>query len=105
MSLVATNNGVSMTQGEAVSIIVTNFALGVSPASTSVTAGQSASLTVTVTPQSGAYSNPVTLACSNLPGLSTCSFSQPSLTPGSSAATSTVTPVDHRSLGAAAAPL
>ncbi len=70
---------------------VTNFVFAVSPASANVTAGQSASFTVTVSPKSGAFDDTVSLSCSNLPSLSSCSFSPGSLTPGASDATSSLT--------------
>jgi hypothetical protein len=64
------------------------FGLGVNPARLAVTAGASASATVSATPENG-FSQTVTLACaSGLPPMSTCQFSAPSVTPG---ATSTLT--------------
>ena len=69
----------------------TNFGISVSPASASVAAGQSASYTVTVSPQFGSFDDVVALSCSDLPALSSCSFSPSSLTPGASDGMSTLT--------------
>jgi subtilase family protein len=91
VNLVATNNGVTMTPQATVQITVTNFAVSVSPSTASVTAGHPATYTVTVKPQSGAFTNAITLGCSNLPSLSTCTFSSGSLTPGANTVTATLT--------------
>jgi hypothetical protein len=91
VTLTGTNNGVTFTAPSTVRITVSNFKVGVSPASASVNAGQAASYNVTVAPQLGAFAGAITLGCSSLPVLSTCSFSPASVTPGTSAATSTLT--------------
>ncbi len=70
---------------------IADFTIGVAPASITVSRGQSASYTVTVSPQFGSFDASVSLSCSNLPSLSSCSFSPSSLTPGASDATSTLT--------------
>jgi hypothetical protein len=70
---------------------VTDFTVGVSPSSVSVSPGQAATYTVAVDPQFGPFSNSVSLACSNLPTLTSCSFSPSSLTPATSGATSGLT--------------
>ena len=91
VTLTATNNGVTFTSPVPVQITVSNFKVGVSPASASAEAGQAASYNVTVAPQSGSFPGPIALGCSSLPALSTCSFSPASVTPGTNAATSTLT--------------
>jgi len=91
VTLTATNNGVTASPSASVTITVTNFAVSVSPATASVKAGQSASYTVSVQPQNGAFSNSITLACSGLPSLASCSFSPASATPGANAVTSMLT--------------
>ena len=91
VTLTATNNGVTFTAPATVRITVSNFKVGVSPSSASVNAGQAASYNVTVAPQLGAFPSGITLGCSGLPALSTCSFSPASLTPGTNAATSMLT--------------
>ncbi len=64
--------------------------MDVSPASATVNAGQSATYTITLTPQFGSFENSISLACSGLPSFS-CSFSPASLTPGGTQATPTLT--------------
>ena len=91
VTLTASNNGVTMSPSASVTITVTNFAVSVSPATASVKAGQSATYTVSVQPQNGAFSNSIALACSNLPGLASCSFSPSSVTPGANTVTSMLT--------------
>ena len=89
--LTATNNGVTLAAPVTVRITVSNFKVGVSPASATVTAGRATSYNVTATPQLGAFPGAITLGCSNLPGLSTCSFLPASVTPGTNAVSSTLT--------------
>jgi hypothetical protein len=67
-----------------------DFSIGVNTASVTVAAGNSTSVGVTVTPLSG-FSAGVSLACSGLPALSTCTPSPASVTPsGTTVATSTL---------------
>jgi len=67
------------------------FSLGASPTSVTVTAGQSASYTITVTPDGGAFNSSVSFSCSELPSKCTGSFSPTSVTPGANAVTTTLT--------------
>ena len=67
-----------------------DFAVAASPASVTVTAGQSATTTISVTPTNG-FNQPVSLACSNLPAGVSCSFAPASVTPNGGAASSTLT--------------
>ncbi|MCJ7502159.1 MAG: S8 family serine peptidase [Acidobacteriia bacterium] len=90
-TLTVTNNGVTLSQAASVQITVSNFTVGVSPSSVTVSRGQSATYTLSVNPQYGAFTNAVSLACSNLPSRSACSFSPSSVTPGASGATSNLT--------------
>jgi len=90
-TLTVTNNGVTLSQAASVRITVSNFTVGSSPSSVTVSRGQSATYTLSVNPQYGAFTNSVSLACSNLPSRSTCSFSPSSVTPGASGATSNLT--------------
>jgi len=69
------------------------FSLSVSPESATVTAGQSASYTITVTPEGGPFDSTVSFTCSGLPEKCTASFSPESLTPGANAVTTTLTVV------------
>ncbi len=67
-----------------------DFGVTVTPASTTVVAGGSTSVTITVNSVSG-FNSAVVLSCSGTPSLSTCAASPSSVTPsGSGAATSTL---------------
>ena len=90
-TLTVTNNGVTLSQAASVQITVSNFSVGASPSSASVSPGRSATYTVSANPQYGAFTNAVSLACSNLPSRSSCSFSPGSVTPGASGTTSRLT--------------
>jgi hypothetical protein len=78
--------------------------LGTNPSSVTIQSGGSGNLTVTATPESGAFNNAIALTCSGLPKGLSCSFSPASITPGSVAvdsvltvaAASSVTAEDHR---------
>ena len=67
-----------------------SFTLGASPASLSITAGQSGTTTLSVTP-AGGFAQPVTFTCSGLPSEATCTFAPATVTPGASAVTTTLT--------------
>jgi hypothetical protein len=67
-----------------------SFTLGASPASLSITSGQTGTTTLSVTP-SGGFVQPVTFACSGLPSEATCTFAPATVTPGASAVTTTLT--------------
>ncbi len=56
-----------------------------------VNASQSATYTITVAAQGGSFPGGVTLSCSGLPLLSSCSFNPPSVSPVSALANSTLT--------------
>jgi hypothetical protein len=93
VSVAASNNGVTYSAAVDLQIAVTDFALGVSPDTASVTSGQSSRHVVTIAPQGGAYNTEVTLSCSsgNLPPQTTCVFDPPSVTPGAKGAQSMLT--------------
>jgi sugar lactone lactonase YvrE len=61
-----------------------------SPTSATVTQGQSAVFTFTVTPQ-GSYTSPISFSCSGLPAVAACSFSPATITPDANPATTTLT--------------
>jgi len=65
--------------------------LGTNPSSISIGSGRSAKITVTATPQSGAFNTAISLTCSGLPETLTCSFAPSSITPGSGVANSVLT--------------
>jgi hypothetical protein len=56
-----------------------------------IAAGGSATYTITVTPQNGSFNNAVTFVASGLPAGATATFQPTSVTPGGSAASSTLT--------------
>jgi hypothetical protein len=74
-----------------VQITVSDFSLSMAQPTASVRAGQSASDTVSVGAQFGAFSNLVSLTCSGAPALATCSLSPASVTPGTGSMASTLT--------------
>jgi hypothetical protein len=61
------------------------------PGSLTIPAGMAGSLTVTATPQSGTFNNPLTLSCSGIPSTLSCSFSPATITPGSAGASAKLT--------------
>jgi hypothetical protein len=64
---------------------------GTSPSAVTLSAGGSGSLTVTATPQAGAFNNSIALDCEGLPADLTCAFSPAAITPGSNSASSVLT--------------
>jgi hypothetical protein len=87
----ASNNNVTYPPLAPLQVVVTDFGVGVAPGSATVTAGQSATYVVTASAQGGAYSSAITLACSGLPSLANCTFNPPTVTPGATSTTSTLT--------------
>jgi large repetitive protein len=69
---------------------VTDFTLTSTPTSATITAGQTATFTLTATPQ-GSFTSPISFSCSGLPAMANCTFSPATLTPGSSTVTTTLT--------------
>jgi N-acetylneuraminic acid mutarotase len=67
-----------------------DFSVAASPASFTVTAGQSGTATIAVTPLNG-FNSAVTFACSGLPTGASCSFSPATVTPSGAAASTTLT--------------
>jgi hypothetical protein len=91
-TLTASNGGVTTAlPTSTVQIIVSDFTVASAQPSASVSAGQPASYTMNVGSSFGAFTNSVTLACSGLPSLASCSFSPQSIAPGSGSTTSTLT--------------
>ena len=91
VSVAASNNGVGFSAASDIQVTVTNFGVGIAPASATISAGQSVVYQVTVTPQGGAFSSSVTLGCSGLPTGTQCTFSPPTVSPESGSAQSTLT--------------
>ena len=76
-----------------------DFGLTANPSSVSVTAGQYANVSVTVSPENG-FNDMVTLSCSDVPAAATCTFSPMALTPQRGAAvTSTLQIQTHAASG------
>jgi N-acetylneuraminic acid mutarotase len=67
-----------------------SYTVTFSPSSLTITAGQSGTTTVTVTPQNG-FNSAVSFGCSGLPTGATCSFSPASVTPSGAPVTTTLT--------------
>jgi streptogramin lyase len=66
------------------------FTVTSDPTNATVTRGQSAVFTFTVTPQ-GSYTSPISFSCSELPAVAACSFSPATITPDANPATTTLT--------------
>jgi hypothetical protein len=64
---------------------IPDFTLQPSPASRTVTAGSSASFTMSVTPTKSAFDGDVTFACGSLPAHAACVFSPTHVVPGTTA--------------------
>jgi len=68
-----------------------DFTISVTPATITVVAGLPAKYLVTITPTNNAFTNPIALTVSGLPGRTSFSFTSASVTPGLNPATSTLT--------------
>jgi len=79
-NLASTSNSVSVV------VIAPDFTISASPSSATITAGQSATTTLTVTPIGG-YSGTLRFSCGTLPAGGACTFTPSSLTPNGVAAT------------------
>jgi Subtilase family len=90
-TLTVTDNGVTLSPESSVQITVTSFAIHPTPSSTTVSPGRAATYALSIAPQYGAFTNAVSLACTNLPARTACRFSPRSVTPGSGGAASTLT--------------
>ena len=93
-SMTATYDGDANNAGSTSAVLTqivnaTDFTLSPNPSSATVTAGQSGTFTLTVTPQ-GSFTSPITFSCSGLPALAGCTFNPASVTPNSSTVTSTL---------------
>jgi hypothetical protein len=75
----------------ALALQVSGYTTAASPSSTTVTAGQSATYTIQVTPQNGAFDAPIAFSCAGLPSKCAAAFSPADGTPGAAAATTTLT--------------
>ncbi len=73
----------------ATSVSVADFGITVQPSAAILRAGQSATITISITGLGG-FSSQVILSCGNLPANSTCAFSPPNVTAAASVVTSTL---------------
>lgn len=82
-----------------------DYAVSIPNASATVSAGQAATISISVAPQHG-FSGAVTFGCSGLPASASCSFNPASVSPSGSAASTTLTiSTTSRSLAASARPV
>jgi hypothetical protein len=85
------NNAASTSSAVTIVIAAPDFTIAATPTSATITPGQTATFTFTVTPVAG-FAGTVTFSCGSLPPEAACSFSPASATPtGGSPATSTLT--------------
>lgn len=75
----------------AIAIQVSSFTLNATPTSATVTAGQTATYTIQLTPQFGSFDSVVTFNCAGFPHRCTPSFSPATATPGAGSVTTTLT--------------
>jgi hypothetical protein len=78
---------------------VSGYTAASSPASATVTAGQAASYTITMTPQYGSFDSAISFSCVGLPNKCTATFSPTTVTPGAAAASTTLTLATQASSG------
>jgi hypothetical protein len=74
------NNLGSTSSPVTVTVVAPSFAIAASPASATLTPGQSATFTITVIP-AGGFASAVSLSCGAMPTESSCLFASPSVTP------------------------
>jgi hypothetical protein len=91
VSVAASNAGVAFSQPSPVQVTVTGFSIASTPSSATVTAGSAGHYQLNVTPQSGPFTNAITLSCSGLPQGAACAFSPASITPGATTAQAALT--------------
>ncbi len=85
------NNAPSTSSAVTITIATPDFTIAATPTSASVTPGQTANFTFTVSPVAG-YSGTVQFSCGTLPSMASCVFTPSSVTPsGGSPVSSTLT--------------
>jgi len=82
----ATSSAVVVTVGT----VPPDYQVSVPNGSATIAAGQSATYTISITPQGG-FNGTVSFGCSGLPAASSCGFNPPALTPNGSATSTTLT--------------
>jgi hypothetical protein len=84
-------NNLSSTSGAVtITVVAPDYSVTASPATATITAGQTATTTLTITP-TGGYNGTVKFSCGSLPSLATCNFSPATVTPTNGAVTTTLT--------------
>jgi hypothetical protein len=93
VSVAASNNGLTFSEMSDLNITVTDFSMDVTPAAATLSAGSSATLVVTLTPQGGPYRREIALTCNTgaLPAGMSCSFNPQTVTVGTAAVRSILT--------------
>jgi hypothetical protein len=91
-SLTVSSNsfGAPAPKTQSIALAVMDFSVSAANAPQIVKAGQTASYALSIAPVGGMFTNPVELACSGAPKLSTCSVTPSSVTPGTNGASFTV---------------
>lgn len=85
------NNAASTSSAVTITIAAPNFTIAATPTSASVTPGQTATFTFTVSPVAG-YSGTVKFSCGTVPSMAACAFAPSSVAPsGGSPASTTLT--------------
>jgi hypothetical protein len=82
------NNQPSSSSPVTITVVAPDFTVSASPAAATITAGQSATTTLTVTPVGG-YNGTIKFSCGALPSGTSCTFVPASLTPASGASSTT----------------
>ncbi|HOW84507.1 MAG TPA: SBBP repeat-containing protein [Candidatus Aminicenantes bacterium] len=85
------DSGTNAGDSNALVFPVSNFTMVPSPSTMAVTAGQSATCAIQLTPQFGSFDSPVTFDCTGLPDKCTASFSPATVTPGAAGAATNLT--------------
>jgi hypothetical protein len=83
-------NQASVSSAISILVVVPDFSVTPSPATATITAGQSATTVLTITPVGG-YSGTINFSCNSLPSKATCTFSPASVSPGGKVVTSMLT--------------
>ncbi len=89
-TLTVSDNATGSPQSVSISGTGLDFGVTVSPSSDTVKAGSTATYTLTISSIGGSFPGAVSLACGALPAGATCSFLPSVVTPGTHAATSTL---------------
>jgi Bacterial Ig-like domain (group 3) len=85
------NNQPSTSNAVSITVVAPDYTVSASPASATITAGQSATTTLTVTP-AGGYNGTIKFSCGTLPTGASCAFAPATLTPANTTpATTTLT--------------